>query len=364
MEGFQDEQPNGDLSSSDEDGRLDEYPFRAATYNKGPSVQATTSTNKPNLVNGHSPKTYHNGLRGRNEEPVVRKGVPSRDYFEDSDSYPKLVTPGEGEPDICDDVEYCDLDHNEDQTQAEVLRDSDEGVDVAETTHNFGEQSSNSPRPTEDHESRTLDSNGYDDDSALHSNNSKDIHDSIVSRSSSQLSGHGQNGATSRLGSDSKHSDMVAQDTDMDKQANKDEELMVSISGSGRISLIPADEPKKHTTVVSPQKGAYIGPGPSEHKQVPETGFGDQKKRFEALRKKFSEPGSFSKSGSESDGEENRQEKEDEPKTVLEKHVHEVQVPLSDRNSSIQQPNNQGKYLELFIRCIKFLFSMSNWDKL
>ena len=354
MERFQDERPNGELSSSDSGEAIDDYPYPAASSSKGHPSQTTTSANKPNLVNGHSPKTYHNGFRGRGEEPVVRKGVPSRDYFEDSDSYPKLVSPGEGEPDICDDAEYCDSDNNEDQTKpARVLHDNggtdlDVGDRIAEShkadvrsdeSVTFQPNSGLSGRT----ESSTENRNG-NENFALHSENSKDIHDSIVFRS--QVSGHNEpirweNGATSGLDSDfksldTKQSDMVAQDTDMDCDAHKDDELMVSICGSGKISLVPSDEPRK-PTAVSHQKGSYVGP--AEHKKASDTGFSDQKKRFEALRKKFSEPGNFSKSSSDSDSEENRQKKRDEPEVVVQKHVDHEQVPLPDKNSREEDPH-------------------------
>ena len=341
MEGFQDERPNGELSSSSSEEAIDDYPYRAASSSKGHPSETTTSADKPNLVNGHSPKTYHNGFRGGGVEPVVRKGVPSRDYFEDSDSYPRLVTPGEGEPDICDDAEYCDSANNEDQTQqARVLHDNtgagvDVGDRIAESHKADVENVTFQPNSglnggTESSSERR---NG-DRNVALHSDNSKDIPDSIVFRS--QVSRHnepirGENGATSGLDSDftsldTKQSDMVAQDTDMDRNAHKDDELIVSISGSGKISLVPADEPKK-PSAVSLQKGSYVGP--AEHKKPTDTGFSDQKKRFEALRKKFNEPGSFSKS-SDSDSEENRQEKRDEPQSIVEKRV---EVPLPDKSN-------------------------------
>ena len=348
MEGFQDERPNGELSSSDSEEAIDDYPYRAASSSKGHPSQTTTSANKPNLVNGHSPKTYHNGFRGRGEEPVVKKGVPSRDYFEDSDSYPKLVSPGEGEPDICDDAEYCDSDNNEDQTQqAQVLHDNgDTDLDVGDSiaeSHKADVRSDESVtfQPNSGLNGRTesrtdTESRNGSKNFALHSENSKDIHDSIVFRS--QVTGHnepirGENGATLRLDGDfksldTKQSDMVAQYTDMDRNTHKDDELMVSISGSGKISLVPADEPRK-PTVISHQKGSYVGP--AEHKKASDTGFSDQKKRFEALRKKFSEPGSFSKSSSDSDSEENRQNRTDEPQQ--QKHIDHKPVPLPDKNS-------------------------------
>ena len=356
MEGFQDERPNGELSSSGSEEAIDDYPYRGASSSKGHPSQTTTSANKPNLVNGHSPKTYRNGFRGGGVEPVVRKGVPSRDYFEDSDSYPRLVTPGEGEPDICDDAEYCDSDNNEDQTQqAQVLHDNggayvDVGDRIAES-HKAGVRGDESVtfQPNSGlnggTESGTESRNG-DKNVALHSDNSKDIPDSIVFRS--QVSRHnepirGENGATSGLDGDftsldTKQSDMVAQDTDMDRNAHKDDELMVSISGSGKISLVPADEPKK-PSAISLQKGSYVGP--AEHKKPTDTGFSDQKKRFEALRKKFSEPGSFSKSSSDSDSdsEENRQESADEPQSIVEKYVDHAQVPLPDKSSSEEHPH-------------------------
>ena len=347
MEGFKDERPNGELSSSGSEEAIDDYPYRAASSSKGHPSQTTTSANKPNLVNGHSPKTYHNGFRSGGKEPVVRKGVPSRDYFEDSDSYPRLVTTGDGEPDICDDVEYCDSDNNEDQTQqAQVLHDNvgadlDVGERIAESHKGNvrGDENvtfqANSGLNGGAGSSTGL-TNG-DKNVALHSDNSKDFHDSIISRS--QVSSRhsepirGENGATSL---DTKQSDMVAQDTDMDRNTHTDDELMVSISGSGKISLVPADEPKKPSAVFL-QKGSYVGP--AEHKKPTDTGFSNQKKRFEALRKKFNEPGSFSKSSSDSDSEENRQERRDEPQPIVEKHVDHVQVPLPDKSSREEHPH-------------------------
>ena len=350
MEGFQDDRPNGEFSSSSSEEVSNNHPYQATTSSKGHSSQATTSASKPNLVNGYSSKTYHNGFHGRYRKPVVRKRIPSRDYFEDSDSYPKLVTPGEGEPDICDDVEYCDSYRDEDQTHGGapasvgvVEGEGDDGDFVKEIGvrgnghHSHSRFDDDTDSSIEDNSDRktALHSHSQGASLATAQENSKEIHDSIVTSSHISVQNEpphkGQNGATPKVDINLKplnteNSDMVAQELDMD--THKDDELMISISGSGRISLVATDENKK-----SPHKGNYVGPVVQKTPQS-DAGFSDQKTRFEALRKKFSEPGSFSKSKSDSDSEDDQQKKGDNSQSmVVKRQVERVQVPLSVRTN-------------------------------
>ena len=369
MEGFQDDRTNGERSSSDED-EVNEHSHQVNTNSQDYPSQTSSPTDKPHLVNGHSSKTYHNGFYGYSE-PVVRKDISSRDYFEDSDSYPQLVTSGEGEPDIGGEAEFCDSNNEErregsyDVTPTQkgegdeggfhtnMTEDNMEGGDVnhlktdARGDYNgkpvlsdnasFSRQSypwHNIDRESFSRNQKTTVHSHSDEASAGTDENAKDVHDSIVlSSQTHEKNKHdgGENGAMSKLDSnckslDTNESDNVAQEINMDRNTRKDDELMIAISGSGRISLVPTDECKVTTTLL--HKGSYVGP--TEQKKSPDTGFNDQKKRFEALRQKFNEPAGTFKNNSDSDSELDHQENA-ENSLSTHRHAEYVEVPANDK---------------------------------